>query len=218
MAVIHRQHAKAPTPPLFGRSEEQRLLKTALQAAIDGRGGLVVLGGEAGIGKTALARDLAATASANDVLVLSGHSYDLTNTPPYGLWLDLTSTYRPSGAVPAPPNAFATGQIDKIASQVALFSETRAFFAALSATRPVLLVLEDCHWADPASLELLRFLGPSLAARRLLLVATYRSDELTRQHPFYRQLPSLVREADGHRIDLRRLDASSLRALIDSKV
>lgn len=214
MAVIHGQPADAPAPPMFGRSTEQRLLREALESAIHGRGGLVVLGGEAGIGKTTLARDLSGWAERNQVLILTGHPYDLTHTPPYGLWVSLAATYQPADAMPPLPRVLATGRVEEIANQAALFSETRAFVSALAAASPVLLILEDCHWADPASLELLRFLGPSAAGQRLLVMVTYRTDELTRQQPFYQQLPSVLRDTGGRRIDLRRLDDESVRAFV----
>ena len=70
------------------------------------------------------------------------------------------------------------------------------------------MLLEDLHWADPASLELLRHVAPHLRQWSILLLATYRVDELTRRHPFSQQLPALVREAEGLRLDLRRLDAA----------
>ena len=139
--------------------------------------------------------------------VLTGHCYDLTNTPPYGPWLDLAATYPPDPALPAPPAAFAGGILERVTDQAALFAEVRRFFAELSSTRPILVLLEDLHWADPASLELLRHVAPHLRQWSILLLATYRVDELTRRHPFSQQLPALVREAEGLRLDLRRLDA-----------
>jgi DNA-binding CsgD family transcriptional regulator len=78
----------------------------------------------------------------------------------------------------------------------------------------LLLVLEDVHWADPESLELLRYVAARLADTRLLLVVTYRMDELTRRNPFYRQLPALVRESEGLRLDLRRLGRNDLAELV----
>ena len=93
----------------------------------------------------------------------------------------------------------------------------RRFLAELTADRPALVLLEDLHWADPASLDLLRHVGPHLRHWPLLLLATYRVDELTPSHPFAQQLPALVREADGQRLDLRRLDPDALRALVAAR-
>jgi DNA-binding CsgD family transcriptional regulator/tetratricopeptide (TPR) repeat protein len=200
--------------PLVGRAAEQRLLRDRLAASLDGHGSLVIIGGEAGIGKTSLARDLAAAAASHDFLVLVGHCYDLTATPPYGPWLDLAAGFRPEAGLPAFPAVFATGRIEEIDSRSALFAEMRAFFAGLCAVRPTLLVLEDVHWSDPASIELLRHLGTNLTSQALLLVVTYRVDELTRHRPFYQQLPALIRETQGLRVDLRRLTTADLRDLV----
>ena len=202
---------------LVGREREQVFLREELAATLSGHGRLILLGGEAGIGKTTLARDLAQDAAARGGCVLTGHCYDLTNTPPYGPWLDLVATYAPDPTLPSPPVAFAGGILERVTDQAALFADVRRFFAELSSTRSILVLLEDLHWADPASLELLRHVAPHLRQWSILLLATYRVDELTRRHPFSQQLPALVREAEGLRLDLRRLDAQALRALVATR-
>jgi predicted ATPase len=186
-----------------GRTREQVFLREELATTLSGHGRLVLLGGEAGIGKSTLARDLALEAAARDICVLSGHCYDLSNTPPYGPWLDLVASYPSDPALPAPPAAFAGGLLERVTDQAALFAEVRRFFAELGSARPLVVLLEDLHWADPASLELLRHVAPHLRQWPILLLATYRVDELTRRHPFSQQLPALVREAEALRLDLR---------------
>ena len=203
-------------PLLVGRTLEQHFLRAELAAATAGRGRLVLLGGEAGIGKTTLARDLAAAAAARGVRVLVGACYDLTNTPPYGPWIDLFEAAALDRDLPSPPAAFVGGRVPHVTDQAALFAEAREFFAGLAAG-PALLLLEDLHWADPASLELLRHLAPRLRHWPILLLVSYRGDELTRRHPFAAQLPALVREADGLRMDLRRLDAVALSDLVAAR-
>jgi DNA-binding CsgD family transcriptional regulator len=202
---------------LVGRSREQFVLREELTAAVRGHGRLVVIGGEAGIGKSALARDLAQTAADQGFLVLTGHCYDLTATPPYGPWLDLVAEYPRSEGLPPPPAALESGHIEEIASQAALFADVRAWFGALASARPVLLVLEDLHWSDHASIELLRHLGARLTGLPFLLLATYRLDELTRSHPFYQQLPALVRDTECQRIELRPLETADLHALVAAR-
>ena len=201
-------------PVLVGREREQVFLREELAAALAGRGRLVLLGGEAGIGKTTLAKALVREADARGACVLTGHCYDLTNTPPYGPWLDLIAGYPTDPDRPSPPAAFAGGVLKRVTDQAALFAEVRRFLAALSDDRPLLVLLEDLHWADPSSLELLRNIAPHLRQWSILLLATYRVDELTRRHHFSQQLPALVREAEGLRLDLRRLDAGALRMLV----
>ena len=215
-------HSGAPPPRtaplLVGRERERNALRAALTAAAGGHGQLVIVGGEAGIGKTTLARDLTREAEDRGFRVLAGSCYDLTNTPPYGPWLDLFAACRSDPETPPSPAAFAGGQLAQVTDQAALYSEVRGFFAALTERHPVLILLEDLHWADPASLDLLRHFGPYLNQWPLLLLVTYRADELTRRHPFFHQLPALVREADGQRLDLRRLDLNGLRELVDARV
>src|SRR5690606_12437961 len=141
--------------------------------------------------------------------------YDVTNTPPYGPWLDLFAGYSPGPQLPDPPAAFASGNLERVTDQAALLADVRRLLSELGASRPELIPLEDLHWADPASLELIRHLGLHLRRQpMLMLLATYRIDELTRRHPLFHLLPALVREADGLRLDLRRLDFAALRSLV----
>jgi predicted ATPase len=206
-----------PAAILVGRAREREFLRAQLAAACAGHGRLVLLGGEAGIGKTTLAKDLAGEANARGAAVLAGHCYDLTNTPPYGPWLSLVAGYQANGHLLPPPAAFAGGRVETVTDQAALFAEVRHFLGELAAASPALILLEDLHWADPASLELLRHIGPHLANWPILLLVTYRVDEPTRRHPFYQQLPPLVRESEGARLDLRRLDVDALRALVAAR-
>ena len=202
-------------PVLVGRERERELLSKHLAAALAGRGGLVLLGGEAGIGKTALAEALAREATEREALVLVGHCYDLSETPPYGPWVEAFARLpaeHDRSTLPVP-----LGSGDAVASQAALFGQVRDALAATASRQPLVLLLDDLHWADPASLDLLRSLARQLAAIPLLLLVTYRSDELTRRHPLYALLPALVREARADRLDLRRLDAEATRALVRAR-
>jgi predicted ATPase len=203
--------------PLVGRAAEQIFLREELAAASSGHGRVILLGGEAGIGKTTLAQDLCRDARARDALILTGHCYDHTNTPPYGAWLDLFADYPGGPALPAPPGPFAEGVLKPVPDQAALFADVRRFFAALAAERPTLVLLEDLHWADPGSLELLRHISRQLSRWPMLLVGTYRVDEPADLHPFYRLFPSLVREAYGIRLNLQPLDAAAVGALVSAR-
>jgi DNA-binding CsgD family transcriptional regulator len=203
------------TPPLVGREREQAIMRDCLAAALAGHGSLVLIGGEAGIGKTALAEWLCREAEGRGAQVLVGRCYDLTETPPYGPWLELFDAYAAVGDLPPLPTAFAArGLMAGIGSQTALFSEVRDCFAAVATRRPLILVIEDAHWADAASLDLLRALARAAAGWRALLVVTYRSDELSPDQPLYARLPALVREARAARVDLHPISGESVRALV----
>ena len=113
------------------------------------------------------------------------------------------------------PSAFAErGGVGAVESQATLFAEVRDFFAALTDRHPAVLLFDDLHWADPASLDLLRFLARAVATLPLLILVTYRSDELTRRHPLYLLLPLLEREARATRLALKPLADDAIRALV----
>ncbi len=200
---------------LAGRDKELALLREKLAAAKEGTGGLALIGGEAGIGKTTLAEVALRDAADAGAIVLEGHCFDLADTPPYGPWIDLFAHYLPSPSAPPLPEPFARrGTVGVVVSQIALFVAVEDFLTALTRRQPVALLLDDLHWSDPASLDLLRFLSRSVAAMPLMLLVTYRSDELTRKHPLYALIPQLAREAGAARIDLGRLDDDAVRALV----
>ena len=201
-------------PPLVGRDRERRDLRRLLDAAMDGGGQLVLLGGEAGVGKTTVAEALCREAADRGALALVGHCYDLTDTPPYGPWMDAFDDYRPEGDLPSPPAALARTGAGKITTRSALFDGARHFVARLCKRRPLVMMLEDLHWADPESLDLLRVVSREAASQPLLVLATFRGDELAPTHPLYRLLPVLERETGARRLELRRLHPEALHELV----
>ena len=211
-----RSTAAAGRPSLLvGRSREQSILRRQLGASLAGQGGLVILSGEAGIGKTTLAEDACNEASDSGALVLAGHCYDRTETPPYGPWVELFEQFSSLSDRSPTRHGIAAPGITGSPSQAALFGEVHDFFVALAREQPLVILLDDLHWVDTASLELLRFVARRLASEPILLLITYRSDELTRQHPLHWLLPVLVREALAVRIDLSLLGDDDVCALIE---
>ncbi|HET8632200.1 MAG TPA: AAA family ATPase [Thermomicrobiales bacterium] len=199
----------AASAPLVGRERELAALRERLRAALDGNGGLALVGGEAGIGKTALVEALAHEAAALGALVLVGRCYDLTQMPPYGLWTDIRER------LPSPPDLRpAPAAARDGAGQAAFFARARAIFADAAARQPLVLLLDDLQWADPASLDFLRYLARSLAALPLLVLATYRLDDFARDHPLATLVPLLLREANALYLELGGLTAHDTGALI----
>jgi predicted ATPase/DNA-binding CsgD family transcriptional regulator len=205
---------RGETQRLFGRDGEQASLRRMLDEAVGGRGNLVFIGGEAGIGKTALATSVAREAQDRGIPVWVGHCYEFVATPPYGPWRESGIFDVGSEAVSPPPMLRSGAGTGAATSQAALFEQMQAFLTALTRRHPMVLVLEDLHWADPASLELLRFVSRIVADLGALLVVTYRDDEVTRQLPFYGLLPTLVRESGVRRIRLRRLGEGAVREMV----
>ena len=199
---------------LIGREREQAILREHLAAALAGNGSLALIGGEAGIGKTALAEAICRDATEHGARVLVGRCFDLAETPAYGPWLYLFGRYHSNGG-PSLPSVFSeSGQIGTVASQAELFRQVLDFLQAITVQRPVVLLLDDLHWADAASRDLLRFLSQSVGVLPILIIVAYRSDELSRQHPLYYLLPTLEREAHAVRLDLRTLSLKAVHALV----
>src|SRR5580765_4813790 len=147
---------------LVGRVRELEELERALASAGAGRGGIVLVAGEAGIGKTRLVSEFADRARAVGFEVLLGRSIDFAGAE-----------------VPYLPFADALGDIGDGAagSQLRVFRAVLAAIAERASAAPQLLCLEDLHWADPSTLDLVVFLAHNLDTVPVLLVATYRDDE-----------------------------------------
>jgi len=129
----------APLSPLIGRDRELAILRERLDAALAGRGGLVLIGGEAGIGKTALAEALCEEAAERSALVLVGRCYDLTATPAYGAWIDLF--LRISASPSLPPS-------HRCSRSAGRSGRSRARWR--SSSRCTIISLRPRHGADPA--------------------------------------------------------------------
>jgi DNA-binding CsgD family transcriptional regulator len=201
-------------PVLFGRDAELDQLRAWLQSACAGRGSLVLIAGEAGIGKTTLTAAVCHEASAAGALVLGGGCYDLTTTPPYGPWVEMLRGYPLDANLPPLPDQLRAGSgLAGIDSQAALFELSSRFLSTVAARRPLVLCLEDLHWSDAASLDLVRHIARTLTDQPILLLATYRDDELEPGHPLASLLPALVREGRAQRLPVGRLDDAAMLAL-----
>ncbi len=187
----------APGDALLERTDELEALATGLaQVSASGRGRLVLVAGEAGIGKTALVDAFAAQVA--PTRVLTGACEALRTPRPLGPLLDIA--------------ADVGGDLAEIADAGASPSDVvRTLLRELRRQTPTLVVLEDLHWADEATLDLLRLLARRIATVPALVVATHR-DELDRTHPLRVLLGELPRPAAG-RIGLRPLSVGAVAAL-----
>ena len=153
-----------------GRAAELETLGQALAAARAGRGAAILVAGEAGIGKTRLAAEITGRAREAGWQTLLGRSIDLVGTElPYQPFVEALRSLGELQQVEGPPAG----------SQLGVFEQTLALLAERAAAAPVLLVLEDLHWADTSTLDLLVFLAHNLQGRQVLLLGTHRTDEPT---------------------------------------
>jgi DNA-binding CsgD family transcriptional regulator len=213
VSTLHRSQGMWPDLPFVGRDREIAVLNDALTQAIDGVGSLVLISGEAGIGKTALVQTVTTSARTQGALVLSGAAYDLSATPPYGPWLELIREYPRQEELPE----FITSReaIARLGSQEELHAAVFEFFLKVAGQTPLVLILEDLHWSDQVSLDLLRYMARQVSDARILIVGTYRDDEITWDHHLSQILPALVRESSPERIDLRSLDQTAIGEFVD---
>ncbi len=201
-----------------GREREMNTLRRSLEQMFQSEGSLVLVSGEAGIGKTSLVHELISEAREQGATVLTGHCYDLSATPPYGPWLELFERYHHHDGLPELPMVLKPGTgVGDLSSQAALFEVVLDFVVTVSETLPLVLLLEDLHWSDQASLDGLRHIARWIGEQRVLIIATYRDDEINRKHPLFRLLPPLVRESPTERIDLRPLDLHAITQLVESQ-
>ncbi|MEU4999934.1 AAA family ATPase [Streptomyces sp. NPDC021622] len=175
-------------------------LATAAEEAVDGAGSVALVFGEAGIGKSSLVNALRAALSPQ-ARVLVGQCDDLATRRPLGPFRDLAGSVGPDLA-----RAVAEGG-DRHRVYEALWAELT------DGPRTVVLVVEDVHWADEASLDALRFLVRRVDRLPAVLVLTYRDDELDREHPLRDLLGQVSRAARVHRVPLPRLSRAAVREL-----
>jgi DNA-binding CsgD family transcriptional regulator/tetratricopeptide (TPR) repeat protein len=189
-----------------GRARELTELEQALEGAQAGRGVTVLVGGDAGIGKTRLASELATRARDAGFQVLLGRSIDLVGTElPYQPFVE---ALRPLGERRRP---------DGPATQLQVFEDTLTLLADRATEVPVLLVLEDVHWADTSTLDLAGYLAHNLVDHRLVLLATYRADEPSSAERMRRLADSVRRSGSALLLELGPLARADVRALIAAR-
>lgn len=192
---LARRSSRAPRSAIHGRESEVTRLREAMRAAAAGRGQVVLLLGEAGIGKSRLAEEVVGHARAAGWVSIAGRSYETEQLLALGVWAGALRTAAPASLseVAAALGAAAVrdlaqllpGVIEPVgkapraaASERRLFEAVALLLDRLAATVPLLVVLEDLHWADEASLRLTAFLARRLEHRAILVLATARVEEL----------------------------------------
>jgi hypothetical protein len=180
---------------LIGRDHPAGVLRAELSRAASSHGGLVLVTGEAGIGKTTLVTGVVEEARRSGALVLSGACWDSESAPGYWPWTQVIRALRRT----ASPEEWATAEEaagtglavllgesrpGQVAEGFPLFDAVASGLVAVSHRRPVVVVLDDLHWADAGSLKLLAFAAQHTWFERLLMVGTYRDTEVeVASHP-----------------------------------
>jgi len=220
--------------PYVGRERERALLAGRIAAARDGTGGLVLVAGEPGIGKTRLTNEVCG--EFDGVLVLTGGCHD-GDVVPYAPFTEaftdwarrspvetVRSVLGPDAAVvarlapaihdvvpgvgdplPVPPEAETARLHDAVGQAL----------SRLAVQSPLVVVVDDLHWADEATVGMLRSLARLATRTPIVIVGTYRETDLDRRHPFAAALPLLQREVEPTRIALDGLDADDVLALLE---
>ena len=218
-------------PTLVGRDHELSQLEDALLAALRGDGGVVIVGGEAGMGKTRLVRTLANRAERLGVEVLSGVCSEAEISLPYLPFLEAAGNHLASTDIATlrerlGPAAEELAQLfpqlgranpqpgDPTQAKMRLFESILLLLRDAARSKAVLLILEDLQWADPATRELLDYASRRLRATNVLILATYRSDELHRKHPLLPTIQGWRRSGVVEIIELRPLDAHGVAEMV----
>jgi len=219
------------SPVFIGRKDELAALAQLLDRARAKDTGFALISGEAGVGKTRLVRELADRAADLGFLVLTGQCVELgAEGLPLAPLVDalrtLVRTMRPDALADvlgpaaeglarllpelAPGPAVGPAAVELQKAQ--LLEHVLGALGRLGEERPVLLVIEDLHWADQSTLDLMAFLIRSLRDARVLLAITYRSDELHRRHPLRPLLTAWERMRTVDRVELDRFDRGEVAA------
>lgn len=232
----HSRMDESPAPSIFGRDRELGELREAVDAAARGSGGVVLIGGEAGVGKTRLCRETARYAEQRGFGMIWGANLEGIAGRPYepwpmvvdGLagclpdgdaiailrpWVDVLARLSPSvferfGGTSTPPPLGTRDEVARVAEAIGRSLVT------VAQARPILVVLDDMHWAEGGSIGLFGQVARAVAGSRVLMLATYRDVELGLEHPLSLQLGSLRRESFSRTMPIKPLRLTELREFV----
>ncbi len=226
--------ASLVSPVLVGRGAELQALLTALDGVMDGRPGTLLVGGEAGVGKSRLISELIERARARGARALVGECVELDGGGiPFAPLVDMLRALTAELA----PEEFegllgpARGEIARLVPELDDGGEAPVsldrdpgrtlelvlgMIGRLAAAQPLVLVFEDVQWADSATLDLIALLAAGRSSRPLLLVFAVRSDELHRSHPFRRMAARWEQQRTVSRIELERLSDAEVSAQVEA--
>jgi len=225
-----------------GREQELERLRKAFDDCVSGHGGLVMLVGEPGIGKTRTTQELETYAKMRGAQVLWGRTHESAGAPPYWPWIQAGNQYAAAHQEDLPTvigpqmTPEAINELTRIfpwltqgvnvrqpedvsdpeVAQFRLFDAYAQYLKAIAAQAPLVVALDDLHWADKPTL-LLQHIARELARTRILVVGNYRDTDITRQSALSETLASLNRESGFERIVLRGLTRAEVGAYIRAR-
>lgn len=219
------------SPLLIGREREMRTLEGLLQEARHGRGSMAVISGDAGIGKTRLAREIKAVAAQRQMRVIEGRCTASEMGVPYAPFMDAlrfrlargesdaaAQVLQPILAHVAPLFAglgeAASGEAGNAGATAAPFEPIYSAICRLAGLGPILFIVEDIQWADATSRDLLQYIARRLRALPMLLVATCRGDDGYTPDSTQSLVSTLVRERAAVRLSLDPLGRPGVEAML----
>jgi class 3 adenylate cyclase/tetratricopeptide (TPR) repeat protein len=220
-----------PSGSLVGREEELRQILTSVSDVASGKGRLLLLAGEPGVGKTRLAQEATLLAQNYGFLLTVGRCYEQQQSAPFYPFRDaLVMLYAVAPAavrngaaqrwpylarlLPDQLGSSASTSSDIPEEQERLFRAVSGFVEAIAELRPIAFLLDDLQWADTATLQLLQHLSRHTCGSQVLLLGTYRDVEVSAQHPLQAVLRDLGREQLVNRVPVKRLGKDETTVLI----
>ncbi len=222
--------------PFVGRKRELGAIRRAVEDASAGRAGVLLIGGEAGVGKSRLLEEAGARASDAGVEVVWGRAWEAGGAPPFWPWLQVIRAHlrnlSPDQArseiqaesallaqllpellelvpeLPAPPAA------DEAGARPRLFEAVSSFFRRAGQRQPVVVILEDLHAVDPSSLLLLRYLSGELTGARVLIAGAYREEELSAGSAERSVIGDILRQAHVRLLPVGGLSRTDISAYV----
>lgn len=215
------------TPPLVGRAAEMEALEDALSAGAAGRGSVVFIAGEPGIGKSRLVEELAKLAAGRFALHI-GDCFEGEQAMPYRPWMDVLRSMGAADGLDAatrhgglasllPATAESPSVIQdedaEDTGRLRLFDGVLSIVRPAAARHPLLVIFEDMHWADPSTVALFRHVARRVTRLPVVLAVTYRSTEVTAGHPLLTVVSEALERRFGKLLNLDGLDVDAIGEL-----
>lgn len=236
--VLWVRESAPKAPPFVGRDDQLEVLRGRLASTMDGHGGMVLVGGEPGVGKTALVRQIITEAERRGALAVFGRCYESEGSVGYSPFVEMLE----QALSLMPPDVILEDMGDSAPEVARMLPELRrrfpeipeavdlppeqqrryffnavASFLSRGAERfPLLLVLDDVHWADEPTLLLMEHIASLVGDRRILGIGTYRDVELEMSRPLAASLERMVRAQTLERVQLARFDTAGVARMIEA--